>query len=124
MIDLGRIEDAAEALRYAVNKMKPACFLEVTCASGAAGSASSYFRYVALTQRIVSNNDVIGYVCYRTKQPDKSKRVVFSSYEIFNVDFKTTSGIKIHIDPANPKASFTAALEAVLAKLKQEVFYA
>ena len=74
--------------------------VHVTCASCFTDkTASSYFRYVALTQRVVYDGDVICYVTYRLKFPKISaEEPRFSSFEIFSQSFDRSDSKKFHID--------------------------
>lgn len=109
-IDFTFIEDASRGLRYAVHKYNENFSLEATCASG---KKDTYFRFVVLTQRIVRDGKVVGYVCYRSKRPDITVPVVFSSYEIFNKDFDIGNSTKIHVQP-DPEDAFKQTFDAVL----------
>lgn len=101
------IEDCASLLRAGIAKHFPGSSLQITCNSG---NKDKYYRFVALTQRILKNETIVGYVTYRTKLPKKTTDVVFSSYEIFDASFKSLC--KIHIEP-DPKEALKEAFEKI-----------
>ncbi len=74
--------------------------IHITCASCFTDkSSSSYFRYVALTQRVVYDGYVICYITYRLKFPKVSvDEPRFSSFEVFSQSFDRSDSKKFHID--------------------------
>ena len=85
--------------------------LELTCASA---KTDPYFRYVLLTQRILKDDTVIGYVCYRSKQPTKEAPIRFSSYELYDENFDQSKAVKIHLADTDPKDAFGKVLLALI----------
>lgn len=111
MVDLNSFEDAAYAMKYAVSKYDEDYRLEGTRSSG---STDEYFKYIGLTQRIVSRGRVVGYITYRTKEVRrKTDPVEFSSYEVFTDTFSRTNAKKFKVAP-DPKAAFRSAYDEII----------
>lgn len=94
-IDLTQVEEAIRAMRLLVTSRNEGFTIMHTCAPG---KDVHYNRFVMFTHKIRNDktNQIVCYITYRSKLPTKDEAPAFSSYEIFDGDYKSIN--KFHID--------------------------
>lgn len=94
-IDLTGVEEAIRAMRFMVTRKHPGFTIMPTCAPG---KDEKYNRFVMFTHKIRNDatNQIVCYVTYRSKLPQKEEAPAFSSYEVFDSAYKSIN--KFHVD--------------------------
>lgn len=94
-IDLTQVEEAIHAMRFMVARNNSGFTIMHTCAPG---KDEHYNRFVMFTHKIRNDatNQIVCYITYRSKLPTKEDAPTFSSYEIFDGDYKSIN--KFHVD--------------------------
>lgn len=103
------IETAAFYMKTQLSKLSDIS-VEATYApdiSGMSASDIKYYSFIALTQRILYKGEVVMYLTYRSTATSGGKHPQLSSYEIFDKDYRRSSGVKYKLkDMSSPEEAF------------------